>query len=38
MSDKTTIVDKLREYEHTGSYLGAIEDFYVLIQHIAGLE
>lgn len=38
MSDKTTIVDKLREYEHTGSYLGAIEDVYVLIQHIAGLE
>lgn len=38
MSDKTTILDKLREYERTGSYLGAIEDVYALIHHIADLE
>ena len=38
MSDKTTILDKLREYDRTGSYLGAIEDVYALIHHIADLE
>lgn len=38
MSDKTTILDKLKEYEHTGSYAGAIEDIYALIHHIADLE
>jgi hypothetical protein len=38
MSDKATILDKLKEYEHTGSYLGAIEDVYALILHIADLE
>lgn len=38
MSDKVTILDKLKEYEHTGSYLGAIEDIYALIHHIAVLE
>ena len=38
MSDKATILGKLKEYEHTGSYLGAIEDVYALIQHIADLE
>jgi hypothetical protein len=38
MSTTTTIAAKLREYEHTGSYLGAIEDVYALIHHIADLE
>lgn len=38
MSDKTTILDKLKEYEHTGSYLGAIEDVYALIHQVADLE
>ena len=38
MSDKATILDKLKEYEHTGSYLGVIEDVYALILHIADLE
>lgn len=38
MSATTTIADKLREYEHTGSYLGAIEDIYALIHHAADLE
>lgn len=38
MSDTPTIADKLKEYERTGSYLGAIEDVYALIHQIATLE
>lgn len=38
MSDKTTILDKLKEYEKTGHYDGAVEDIYSLIHHIAALE
>lgn len=38
MSDKTTILDKLKKYEKEGYYLRPIEDIYALIQHIAGLE
>ena len=38
MSGKTTILDKLKEYERTGSYLAAIEDVYALIHQIADLE
>ena len=38
MSDKTTILDKLKEYEKTGHYDGAVEDIYSLIHHIADLE
>lgn len=38
MSDKTTILDKLKEYEKTGHYPGAVEDIYALIHHIAALE
>lgn len=38
MSGKTTILDKLKKYEHTGSYAGAIEDIYALVQYIAALE
>lgn len=38
MSDKTTILDKLKEYEKTGHYDGAVNDIYALIHHIAALE
>lgn len=38
MSDKTTILDKLKEYEKAGHYDGAVEDIYALIHHIAALE
>ena len=38
MSDKTTILDKLKEYEKTGSYSAAIEDVYALIHQVADLE
>ena len=38
MSDKTTIAAKLKEYERTGHYNGAVEDIYALIHHIADLE
>ena len=38
MSDKTTILDKLKEYEKTGHYDGAVGDIYALIHHIAALE
>ena len=38
MSDKTTILDKLKEYEKTGQYDGAVGDIYALIHRIAGLE
>lgn len=38
MSDKTTILDKLKEYEKTGHYDGAVEDIYALIHHAASLE
>ena len=38
MSDKITILGKLKEYERTGSYLGAVNDIYALIHHIADLE
>nr|DAP10080.1 MAG TPA: hypothetical protein [Bacteriophage sp.] len=38
MSAATNIAAKLREYEHTGSYVGAVEDIYALIHHIAALE
>ena len=38
MSDKTAILDKLKEYEKTGHYPGAVEDIYALIHHIADLE
>ena len=38
MSDKTAILDKLKEYEKTGHYDGAVGDIYALIHHIAALE
>lgn len=38
MSDKTAILDKLKEYEKTGHYDGAVGDIYALIHHIAVLE
>lgn len=38
MSNKTTILDKLKEYEKTGHYPGAVEDIYALIHHAASLE
>lgn len=38
MSDKTAILDKLKEYEKTGHYDGAVEDIYALIHHAADLE
>lgn len=38
MSDKTAILDKLKEYEKTGHYDGAVGDIYALIHHIADLE
>ena len=38
MSDKTVILDKLKEYEKTGHYDGAVGDIYALIHHIAALE
>lgn len=38
MSDKTAILDKLKEYEKTGHYDGAAGDIYALIHHIAALE
>ena len=38
MSDKTAILDKLKEYEKTGHYDGAVNDIYALIHHIAALE
>lgn len=38
MSDKTAILDKLKEYEKTGHYDGAVEDIYSLIHHVADLE
>ncbi len=38
MSDKTTILDKLKEYEKTGHYDSAVGDIYALIHHIAALE
>ena len=38
MSDKTAILDKLKEYEKTGHYPGAVEDIYALIHHAADLE
>ena len=38
MSDKTTILDKLKEYEKTSHYDGAVIDIYALIHHIADLE
>lgn len=38
MSDKATILDKLKKYEKEGYYLRPIEDIYALIQHIADLE
>lgn len=38
MSDKITILDKLKDYEKTGHYDGAVEDIYALIHHAADLE
>ena len=38
MSDKTTILDKLKEHEKTGHYPGAVGDIYALIHQIAALE
>lgn len=38
MSDKTSILDKLKEYEKTGHYDGAVGDIYALIHHAASLE
>lgn len=38
MSDKTAILDKLKEHEKTGHYDGAAGDIYALIHHIAALE
>ena len=38
MSDKTTILDKLKEHEKTGHYDGAVNDIYALIHQIAALE
>ena len=38
MSDKTAILDKLKEYEKTGHYDGAVGDIYALIHHAADLE
>lgn len=38
MSDKTAILDKLKEYEKTGHYDGAVGDIYALIHHAASLE
>lgn len=38
MSDKTAILDKLKEYEKTGHYYGAVGDIYALIHHISALE
>lgn len=38
MSDKTTILTKLKKYEKTGHYPGAVEDIYALIHHVADLE
>lgn len=38
MSNKTTILDKLKEYEKTGHYPGAVEDIYALIHHATSLE
>lgn len=38
MSDKTAILDKLKEYEKTCHYDGAVGDIYALIHHIAILE
>lgn len=38
MSDKTALLDKLKEHEKTGHYDGAVGDIYALIHHIAALE
>lgn len=38
MSDKTAILDKLKEHEKTGHYDGAVGDIYALIHQIAALE
>ena len=38
INDKTTILDKLKEYEKTGQYDGAVGDIYALIHQIADLE
>jgi hypothetical protein len=38
MRSTARIADKLKKYESTGHYDGAIDDIYKLIRHIASLE